>query len=189
MKKNLRLEQTFLLLATRMIWPAGVDLSGAVRVKRSSSRSQLAVLVCFMTPHHPDGHANVLRTASRCQDRARAKHTHRAYLDVYSVNPLSLFGCLGNEDAAGLSSPSSIHQAADRDGRGSAAGQRLASYSPSRIHAHTQGARSTACRHALRCMWDGSVCVFLRADMPNEHPLLSLAQSRRGGRDANKRKI
>ena len=47
----------------------------------------------------------------------------------------------GAEKVSGLRSLSSIHQAWDRDGRGSAAGQRLSSYSPShtyrRTHRHT----------------------------------------------------
>lgn len=58
-------------------------------------------LWCFMTLRHNDGHVNVLAVWGQLPifgEGASELNTHWVYLYVYS---LSLFGCLGNEDASG----------------------------------------------------------------------------------------
>lgn len=125
---------------------------------------RLCWFVCFMILHHNDGHINIfsgMRTASRCyQEKERRQepnaHTHTAYLYVYSINSLCLFGCLGNEDvqkrfqgsdrwAAYIRHEKEMEEE-DRSAVGSAAGQRLPSYSPS----HTQRRAHTPWGHAAQ---------------------------------------
>lgn len=148
--------------------------------------------VYYDTPPHWWTCFNVLAVWGQLHivEREQELNSHRAYLYVYSINSLSLFGCLGNEDASGLRSPSSIHQAWDRDGGGSAAGQRLSSYSPSHTHIYTHthpGGTQHSMPPCIKVCVCVDVSVCLCADMPNEHLLVSLAQTQYGGRDANKR--
>lgn len=100
----------------------------------------------------------------------------------------------GAENVSGLRSLSSIHQAWDRDGRGSAAGQRLSSYSPShtyrRTHRHTHihpgGMQHSMppCIKVWVWMW---VCVCVQIYQMST--FWSPAQREHGGRDSHKRKI
>lgn len=131
-----------------------------------------------------------MRTASHCYQETERKqepnaHTHRAYLYVYSINSLCLFGCLGNEEvqkrfqgwdhwAAYIRHEIEMEEVQQQGNDSLPILHHTLTDAHTGTHTYTLEACNTACRHALRCECGCEcVCVRLCADTPNEHLLVA----------------
>lgn len=117
-----------------------------------------------------------MRTASHCYQETERKqelntHTHRAYLYVYSINSLCLFGCLGNEEvqkrfqgwdhwAAYIRHEIEMEEVQQQGNDSLPILHHTLTDAHTGTHTYTLGACNTACHHALRCEC-GCECVFV----------------------------